>query len=94
MKAPDISTSKIWVTGIKVSSLSCFFKPLYFSSIFSRRPYLVGIDPSIQTTEKSTQLSISLGHDIIDVIKFYYICASIKHIRMSYVDLILLHVLI
>ena len=33
-------------------SLSCFFKPVYFSSIFSRSPYRTGVVPSSLITSK------------------------------------------
>ena len=54
--APSTSDNSICVTGRLVNMEMCFFKALYFSSTFSRRPYLIGIDPSnrITTNKKPT----------------------------------------
>jgi hypothetical protein len=52
MTAPKSSTRSMRLKGMSESSFNCFFKVLYFSSMFNLRPYLTGTDPSNFITAK------------------------------------------
>ncbi len=69
----------VWTSASRIcsgfrlhSSLSCFFRPMYFSSMLRRSPYRTGVEPSSLITASQKSFYVRLAYLLMDFKVFMF----------------------